>query len=257
MRLKINLTGDGMASDNMMLIPDWPAPATVRACSTTRLGGVSGAPYDSLNLGNHVGDDPLHVQDNRQRLAAAAGLPVMPHWLEQVHGTEVINLDKTSPASLTGDAAYTTRKDRVCAVMTADCLPVLFCSADGREVAAAHAGWRGLQAGVLEQTLRHFRARSADILAWMGPAIGPQQFEVGGEVREAFMQGDPAADCAFIPRNGKFLADIYQLARLRLQAAGVSQVFGGDDCTVSDAGRFFSYRRDGTTGRMATLIWLI
>ncbi len=246
-----------MAPGNMMLIPDWPAPATVRACSTTRLGGVSGVPYNSLNLGNHVGDDPLHVQDNRQRLVAAAGLPTMPHWLEQVHGTQVINLDQASPASLTGDAAYTTRKDRVCAVMTADCLPVLFCSADGREVAAVHAGWRGLQAGVLEQTLRHFRARPADILAWMGPAIGPQQFEVGGEVREAFMQGDPAADCAFIPRNGKFLADIYQLARLRLQAAGVSQVFGGNDCTVSDAGRFFSYRRDGTTGRMATLVWLI
>jgi YfiH family protein len=141
--------------------------------------------------------------------------------------------------------------------MTADCLPVLFCSADGDEVAAAHAGWRGLQAGVLEETLCHFRARPADILAWMGPAIGPQQFEVGGEVREAFLQVDPTADCAFIRRNGKFLADIYRLARLRLAAAGVTQVFGGEYCTVSDSGRFFSYRRDGMTGRMATLIWLI
>ncbi|MBP2851416.1 purine nucleoside phosphorylase YfiH [Dickeya oryzae] len=241
----------------MMLIPDWPAPARVRACSTTRLGGVSSAPYDSLNLGNHVGDSPLHVQDNRQRLLATAGLPVMPHWLQQVHGTQVINLDQVSSDSLTGDAAYTTRQDRVCAVMTADCLPVLFCSANGDEVAAAHAGWRGLQAGVLEETLRHFHARPADILAWMGPAIGPQQFEVGGEVREAFLQVDPIADCAFVPRNGKFLADIYQLARLRLAAAGVTQVFGGEYCTVSDSGRFFSYRRDGMTGRMATLIWLI
>ncbi|WP_407322196.1 purine nucleoside phosphorylase YfiH [Dickeya ananatis] len=241
----------------MMLIPDWPAPARVRACSTTRLGGVSNAPYDSLNLGNHVGDSPLHVQDNRQRLLATAGLPVMPHWLQQVHGTQVINLDQVSSDSLTGDAAYTTRQDRVCAVMTADCLPVLFCSANGDEVAAAHAGWRGLQAGVLEETLRHFHARPADILAWMGPAIGPQQFEVGGGVREAFLQVDPIADCAFVPRNGKFLADIYQLARLRLEAAGVTQVFGGEYCTVSDSGRFFSYRRDGMTGRMATLIWLI
>ncbi|MGM3182357.1 purine nucleoside phosphorylase YfiH [Dickeya oryzae] len=241
----------------MMLIPDWPAPVRVRACSTTRLGGVSSAPYDSLNLGNHVGDSPLHVQDNRQRLLATAGLPVMPHWLQQVHGTQVINLDQVSSDSLTGDAAYTTRQDRVCAVMTADCLPVLFCSANGDEVAAAHAGWRGLQAGVLEETLRHFHARPADILAWMGPAIGPQQFEVGGEVREAFLQVDPIADCAFVPRNGKFLADIYQLARLRLEAAGVTQVFGGEYCTVSDSGRFFSYRRDGMTGRMATLIWLI
>ncbi|QIZ49242.1 purine nucleoside phosphorylase YfiH [Dickeya zeae] len=241
----------------MMLIPDWPAPARVRACSTTRLGGVSSAPYDSLNLGNHVGDSPLHVQDNRQRLLATAGLPVMPHWLQQVHGTQVINLDQVSSDSLTGDAAYTTRQDRVCAVMTADCLPVLFCSANGDEVAAAHAGWRGLQAGVLEETLRHFHARPADILAWMGPAIGAQQFEVGGEVREAFLQVDPIADCAFVPRNGKFLADIYQLARLRLEAAGVTQVFGGEYCTVSDSGRFFSYRRDGMTGRMATLIWLI
>ncbi|MBP2859742.1 polyphenol oxidase [Dickeya oryzae] len=241
----------------MMLIPDWPASARVRACSTTRLDGVSSAPYDSLNLGNHVGDSPLHVQDNRQRLLATAELPVMPHWLQQVHGTQVINLDQVSSDSLTGDAAYTTRQDRVCAVMTADCLPVLFCSANGDEVAVAHAGWRGLQAGVLEETLRHFHARPADILAWMGPAIGPQQFEVGGEVREAFLQVDPIADCAFVPRNGKFLADIYQLARLRLAAAGVTQVFGGEYCTVSDSGRFFSYRRDGMTGRMATLIWLI
>ncbi|ACT05876.1 protein of unknown function DUF152 [Dickeya chrysanthemi Ech1591] len=246
-----------MASGNMMLIPDWPAPATVRACSTTRLGGVSHAPYDSLNLGNHVGDELQHVQNNRQHLVAAAGLPAMPHWLEQVHGTQVINLDQALPDALTGDAVYTTRSDRVCAVMTADCLPVLFCSADGREVAAAHAGWRGLQAGILEQTLRHFRAGAADIMAWMGPAIGPQKFEVGSEVREAFLHVDPAADCAFAPQNGKFLADIYQLARLRLQAAGVNQVFGGEYCTVSDAHRFFSYRRDGVTGRMATLIWLI
>ncbi|SLM62023.1 MULTISPECIES: purine nucleoside phosphorylase YfiH [Dickeya] len=246
-----------MPFDNPLLTPDWPAPQTVMACSTTRIGGVSHAPYDAFNLGAHVGDNPESVQENRRLLVSRAALPAMPYWLNQVHGTQVINLDAEPPESLTGDAVYTRRRGQVCAVMTADCLPVLFCSSDGKEVAAAHAGWRGLQAGVLEKTLCHFRASPADIMAWMGPAIGPLQFEVGAEVREAFIHVDPAADCAFVAHNGKFLADIYQLARLRLQAAGVSRVFGGDACTVSERERFFSYRRDRTTGRMATLIWLI
>ncbi|MGM3172963.1 purine nucleoside phosphorylase YfiH [Dickeya lacustris] len=246
-----------MSSVSPLLIPDWPAPCTVRACSTRRLGGVSHAPYDSFNLGAHVGDDVDCVQENRQRLVSLAELPAMPYWLNQVHGTQVIALDGAIPESLTGDAVYTRTKNQVCAVMTADCLPVLFCSSDGQEIAAAHAGWRGLHAGVLEQTLCHFRANPADIMAWMGPAIGPQHFEVGAEVREAFLDVDAAADCAFVAHNGKFLADIYQLARLRLQAAGVSRVFGGTACTVSHREHFFSYRRDRTTGRMATLIWLI
>lgn len=240
----------------MFISPEWPAPASVRALSTLRADGVSAAPYHALNLGNHVGDDTQLVSENRRRLADAAALPAMPHWLQQVHGTQVVSLDDETPQA-TGDAAYTTRRDRVCAVMTADCLPVLFCSTQGDEVAAAHAGWRGLQAGVLEQTLAQFHSPADNIMAWLGPAIGPQQFEVGGEVREAFMAHDPTASSAFAPRGGKFLADIYQLARQRLQAAGVTRIYGGDLCTVSDPRKFFSYRRDGVTGRMATLIWLI
>ncbi|ACS86624.1 purine nucleoside phosphorylase YfiH [Musicola paradisiaca] len=241
----------------MLLKPDWPAPETIRACTTTRNGGVSTHPYGTFNLGNHVGDEPLSVETNRKHLVSMASLPAMPFWLEQVHGTHVVNLDPKQPDTQTGDAVYTTRRDRVCAVMTADCLPVLFCSADGKEIAAAHAGWRGLQAGVLEQTISVFRAPPEAIMAWMGPAIGPSRFEVGGEVRDAFVSSDTATNCAFVPHNNKFFADIYQLARLRLQRAGVTQIFGGNACTVSESDKFFSYRRDGVTGRMATLIWLI
>lgn len=241
----------------MLIQPDWPAPASVRACSTTRQGGCSSDPYASLNLGDHVGDDSAHVAENRRRLVAGGALPAQPHWLNQVHGTQVVDLDDATPAT-TGDAVYTSRPDRVCAVMTADCLPVLFCSLKGTEVAAAHAGWRGLQAGVLEQTLRAFRASPSEIMAWLGPAIGPQQFEVGAEVREAFIANDPAAAHAFVPRDDdKYLADIFQLARRRLRAAGVSRIYGGEHCTVSHPHQFFSYRRDGVTGRMASLIWLI
>ncbi|MFP1754006.1 purine nucleoside phosphorylase YfiH [Lonsdalea quercina] len=240
----------------MLIQPDWPAPASIRSCSTTRSGGSSREPYASLNLGHHVGDDIACVEQNRRRLVADAELPAEPHWLQQVHGTQVVNLDDAFPGT-TGDAVYTSRQGKVCAVMTADCLPVLFCSLKGNEVAAAHAGWRGLQAGVLEQTLQAFRAAPSDIMAWLGPAIGPQQFEVGAEVREAFMESDPAAAHAFVARDDKYLADIFQLARLRLRAAGVSRIYGGEYCTVSRPQHFFSYRRDGVTGRMASLIWLI
>lgn len=242
-----------------LILPQWPQPASVRSCVTTRHGGVSLPPYDSLNLGLHVGDDPNLVIANRQRLVDLAELPAAPHWLEQVHGTQVIRLTQNiSPASpLVADAVYTQEPSVVCSVMTADCLPVLFTTKAGDEVAAAHAGWRGLCAGILENTLAEFAAAPSDIMAWLGPAIGPQQFEVGGEVRDAFMAIDPLAAKAFVPKGQKFLADIYQLARLRLRAYGVTDIYGGEFCTVSDSTKFYSYRREVTTGRLASLIWLI
>ncbi len=240
-----------------LILPDWTLPAGVKACSTTRRGGNSLPPYDSLNLGTHVGDDARAVADNRQRLVEGAGLPQMPVWLEQIHGTRVVRLDGQTPADLRADAVYSNVPGQVCAVMTADCLPVLFCSQAGDEVAAAHAGWRGLCNGVLEQTLAAFAAEPGRISAWLGPAIGPQQFEVGPEVRAAFIAVDDAAAAAFTPQGDKFLADIYLLARQRLQRAGIHAIYGGDRCTVSEISHFFSYRRDGITGRLASLIWLI
>ncbi len=223
--------------------PDWPAPAGVHALVTTRAGGVSLPPFDSLNLGDHVGDDPAAVALNRQRLRAF--LPAEPCWLKQVHGTTVAQADGLRDA-VEADASVAFLPGSVCAVLTADCLPVLFCDRKGSRVAAAHAGWRGLAAGVLESSVAAMRCDPADILAWLGPAIGPQAFEVGDEVREAFVPGRP----------GKWFADIYELARLRLMQAGVGSVHGGGFCTHADAGRFYSYRRDGTTGRMAALVWL-
>lgn len=240
-----------------LILPDWPLPAGVKACSTTRHGGISLPPYDSLNLGTHVGDDARAVADNRQRLVEGAGLPQMPVWLDQIHGTRVVRLDGQTPADLQADAVYSNVPGQVCAVMTADCLPVLFCSQASDEVAAAHAGWRGLCNGVLEQTLAAFAAEPGCISAWLGPAIGPQQFEVGPEVRAAFIAVDDAAAAAFTPQGDKFLADIYLLARQRLQRAGIHAIYGGDRCTVSEISHFFSYRRDGITGRLASLIWLI
>lgn len=240
-----------------LILPQWPQPESVRSCSTTRQGGVSLPPYASLNLGSHVCDRPEQVADNRQRLIELASLPAAPHWLDQVHGTDVARLTRNTPyQTLRADAAYTDEPGVVCAAMSADCLPVLFCSLAGDEVAAAHAGWRWLNAGVLENTVSAFRAAPQNVMAWFGPAIGPQQFEVGGEVREAFTAADPQAAAAFVPFGENYLADIYHLARLRLQAAGVSQIFGGDRCTVTESTDFFSYRRDGITGRMASLIWL-
>ncbi|CNK37844.1 purine nucleoside phosphorylase YfiH [Yersinia enterocolitica] len=242
---------------NKLILPDWPMPATVKACSTTRHGGISEFPYDSLNLGTHVGDIAASVVANRQSLVGQAGLPQMPVWLEQVHGTRVLHLDGKTISDVQADAVYSHVAGQVCAVMTADCLPVLFCSSAGDEVAAAHAGWRGLCAGVLEQTLAQFNAGSSSIIAWLGPAIGPQQFEVGEEVKQAFIQIDAQFAIAFTPSGSKYLADIYLLARLRLQAAGIHAIYGGDRCTVTEKQHFFSYRRDGITGRMASLIWLI
>lgn len=242
-----------------LILPQWPQPLSVRSCVTTRQGGVSQPPYDSLNLGLHVGDDPKSVITNRQRLIELAALPSVPYWLEQVHGTQVIRLTQTTSqvSPLVADAVYSNQSGVVCCVMTADCLPVLFTTRAGDEVAAAHAGWRGLCAGILENIVAEFSAQPADIMAWFGPAIGPQQFEVGEEVREAFMAIDPLAARAFVSKGHKFLADIYQLARLRLRACGVTDIYGGEFCTVSDSTRFYSYRREVTTGRLASLIWLI
>lgn len=239
------------------IVPDWPAPANVRAVSTTRTGGVSRGAYASFNLGAHVGDDPRAVAENRLSLQSELGLSREPHWLTQVHGTRVVSLEDSTEVQ-EADGAVTHVPGRACAIMTADCLPVLFCDRAGNTVAAAHAGWRGLAAGVLENTLAAMRVPALEILAWLGPAIGPQAYEVGEEVRKAFVQIDRVADQAFEPHgDGKWLCDLYQLAGQRLRHAGVSQVYGGGLCTYSAPKRFFSYRRDGECGRMATLIWRV
>jgi YfiH family protein len=237
------------------LVPDWPAPASVRATVTTRAGGVSSGPWDSLNLANHVGDDPAAVAENRRRLRVALDLPSEPAWLEQVHGREVARLPGTLPD--TADAAVAFTHGPVCAVLVADCLPVFLASIDGDRVGVAHAGWRGLATGVVEATVVALGCDPARLIAWLGPAIGPQAFEVGEEVRAAFMAGDPAAAIHFHPgRAGRWLADLAGLARRRLMQCGVASVHGGGACTVSDRARFYSYRRDGVTGRMAALAWL-
>jgi len=236
------------------LIPDWPAPANVRACVSTRAGGVSQAPFDSFNLGDHVGDEPAAVAENRRRLEQAQGC--RPAWLSQVHGIEVVEADPSRVA--TADASWSATPGIACAVLTADCLPALFCDRAGTRVAAAHAGWRGLAGGVLEATLDRLAVPAAEMLVWLGPAIGPQAFEVGPEVREAFMADHAEAAAAFVPsvNAGRYMADIYQLARIRLAARGVTAVYGGGLCTFSDTERFYSYRRNPRTGRQASLVWL-
>lgn len=262
------------------LIPNWPQlPAKVKACVTTRMGGNSLPPYDDgrggggMNVGNHVGDDPAAVAANRQLLQAT--LPSRPAWLRQVHGIVVVDAATVAgqapehEAEPEGDASFTTVPGVVCAIQTADCLPVLFCDLAGRVVAGAHAGWRGLAAGVLQHTVRAMRSQGAgEITAWLGPAIGPRQFEVGADVCAAFLPllegGNPgqpmlAATPAFVPHPqhaGKFLADIYQLARHALAEVGVFEIAGGEYCTVSEPQRFYSYRRDHRTGRMVSCIWI-
>ncbi len=237
------------------IVPDWPAPASVRALSTTRAGGVSVAPYDSLNLGTHVGDDPANVTANRAQVRRI--VPSEPAWLNQVHGTVVVDAASASGVP-DADASVSRAPGAVCVVMTADCLPVLLCDRAGTVVGAAHAGWRGLHGGVIEATVAAMHVAPADVIAWLGPAIGPSAFEVGDEVRAAFVAADAAAVTAFMPAGqpGKWLADIYLLARQRLAALGVKAIYGGDCCTVSESSRFFSYRRDGVTGRMGSLVWL-
>lgn len=237
------------------IYPDWPAPENVMALQTTRHGGISAAPYDTLNLGLHVGDDPLRVNRNRQLLAPF--MPSEPVWLEQVHGTVVANADAAA-CRVQADACIARHKGSVCVVMTADCLPVLLCDEDGTVVGAAHAGWKGLAAGVIEATVKEMGVAPQKLMAWLGPAIGPEAFEVGEDVRAAFMAHDAQAAAAFHAHGapGKYHADIYLLARQRLAALGISRVFGGNHCTYHQKDKFFSYRRDGVTGRMGTFIWL-
>ncbi len=237
-----------------LIRPSWPAPASVKAVSTTRLGGVSAPPWNSFNLAHHVEDDPAAVRENRRRLAEAAGLPGEPAWLDQVHGTRIAG---EGARDCTADGRFTTVPGSVCAVLTADCLPVLLCNEAGTAVAAVHAGWRGLLDGVIEAALDCFPDPPSAIMAWLGPAIGPDAFEVGDEVRQAFLQKQPGSGEAFSAHGtGKWLADLYRLAAGRLKARGVTGIYGGGYCTFTDSERFFSYRRDGRTGRMASLVWL-
>ncbi len=242
------------------LVPDWPASVSVHAGTTTRLGGVSVAPYDSLNLGDHVGDNAAAVAANRSLLKQGHGLPAEPVWLKQVHGIAVVDAAVVSDVPV-ADASFSHQSNIVCTVMTADCLPVLLCDQAGSVVAAVHAGWRGLADGVIEATVKQMGVAASNLMAWLGPAIGPKAFEVGAEVRQQFIAQDPQAVEAFQPSalssaQGRWLADIYLLARQRLARLGVEQVYGGHCCTYSDAERFYSYRRDGITGRMVSLIWL-
>jgi len=243
-----------MAEPLEWIEPDWPAPRRVRALVSTRRGGSSVGAFASLNLGTRVGDDPRAVAENRARVRAA--LPAEPVWLRQVHRLDVVDAARAE-ADATADAAFTRTPGVVCAIQVADCLPVLFCDRDGTTVAAAHAGWRGLSAGVLERTVAALEAPPDKLLAWLGPAIGPTAFEVGVDVFDTFTATDPQAADAFRPlRAGKWLADLYALARRRLARAGMHAVYGGGLCTVSDPVRFFSYRRDRVTGRQAAFIWL-
>ena len=240
-----------------LLIPDWPAPAWVRSASSTRQGGVSQSPFDSLNLALHVDDRAADVVRNRQRLVEKLTLPGEPRWLNQVHGVTVADLDSALGELPDADASITCAANTVCAVLTADCLPVLFCDRTGTQVAAAHAGWRGLAAGILEATVAAFAAPPEEILVWLGPAIGPQAFEVENDVRQAFCDVDPVAVEAFVAtRPGHWQADLYQLARQRLERVGVNAVYGGGRCTFSEVGDFYSFRRDANTGRMASIIWI-
>lgn len=237
------------------LRPGWRVPANVHAAMTTRAGGASRAPYGSLNLAGHVGDRPEAVSENRRRVREALALPAEPAWLEQVHGNAVAVLPGAPRAP--ADAAVSFARGSVCAVLVADCLPVFLAGRAGDRVGIAHAGWRGLAAGVVEATIAALGCETSELVAWLGPSIGPEAFEVGEEVRAAFLAQDGAAAGAFRPgRPGRWLADLPQLARRRLHAAGVAEVGGDSLCTVADPERFFSYRRDGVTGRMAALAWL-
>lgn len=245
--------------------PEWPVPKGVRALSTWRgdpggdgtggAGGVSRAPYAGFNLGDHVGDEPPAVAENRRILRSGAGLPAEPMWLSQVHGSVVADLDaedRYGPA----DAAMTRQAGKVCAILTADCLPIVLATESGDMVAAAHAGWRGLAAGVIGATVRAMAAQPERLIVWLGPAIGPLHFEVGGEVRQAFLSGDPGAGDAFKANSAdKFMADLGMLARRQLKRLGVKRIYGGGECTYARSDRYFSHRRDGVTGRQATLVW--
>jgi len=231
--------------------PDWPAPANVRAFTTTRAGGFSEDTWSSMNLGSHCGDDPHAVQSNREKLASR--LPAAPQWLRQVHGTQVVTHFMPGGKELEADGMVAFSPGEVCAVLTADCLPVLFCNRSGNCVAVAHAGWRGLAQGVLQATVRRMKEEPGEIMAWLGPAIGPEVYEVGEDVRQAF----PEEQGKYFRKNGeRWLLDLYGVARHLLTQLEITAVYGGHFCTFSDSERFFSYRRDGVTGRMASVIWL-
>jgi purine-nucleoside/S-methyl-5'-thioadenosine phosphorylase / adenosine deaminase len=242
---------------NNWITPNWPAPLNIQALFTTRSGGISSGPYASFNLGDHVGDKPHIVNQNRSKLLKV--LPNEPKWLNQVHGSTPIWVDNNTNI-LRGDAALSKTRDIVCAILTADCLPVFLCDETGTVVGLVHAGWRGLAAGIIEQTIAEMKKECIHIMAYLGPAIGPDYFEVGEEVRHSFIKQDKMSVSAFTPYNGinskKWLMDIFLLARQRLAAAGVTKVYSNEECTYSNSDKFFSYRRDGDTGRMAGLIWL-
>lgn len=235
--------------------PDWPAPARVRAFTTTRTGGGSRPPYESFNLGDHVGDDAASVAANRARLRTDGAVPTEPVWLRQVHGVDVVDAADGAP-SASADGSYTRRAGVVCAVLTADCLPILLCDRAGTFVAALHAGWRGLAAGIVDAGIARSGVAGEALLAYLGPAIGAHAYEVGDDVRATFIRTQPDAAAAFRPHGDRWLADMCLLARLRLQQRGVTSIYGGQYCTASRPDLFYSYRRDGITGRMASLIWL-
>lgn len=246
-----------MNADLNFIEPDWPVPAHVKALQTTRVGGVSSAPFASLNFGAHVGDDPIAVAANRQLLSPY--LPSEPVWVNQVHGVEVIDA-AVSSCLQNADASFTTKSNVVCVTMTADCLPVLLCDKKGTVVAAVHAGWRGLCDGVIESAVAKMQVPASEILVWLGPAIGPDAFEVGDDVREQFVAKDSHAVSAFKPHGEKWLCNIYLIAKQRLRVLGVTEIYGAtvneSFCTYTDKERFFSFRRDNVTGRMASMIWL-
>jgi YfiH family protein len=244
-------------AESRFILPDWPAPSWVQAWTTSRSGGFSTGPFQSFNLAGHVGDDPACVDRNREKLAADLGLPREPEWLEQSHGSTVVAASGTGNRPQ-ADACWSDCSGRVCAVLTADCLPVLLTSLDQPCIAAAHAGWRGLAGGVLETCVSALPVAPERLIAWLGPAIGPAAFEVGEEVRAAFLAERWARAAAFSSgAPGRWFADLYGLARMQLGALGLGAVYGGDYCTYRDRERFFSYRREATTGRMATVIWIV
>ncbi|PWQ93776.1 peptidoglycan editing factor PgeF [Leucothrix arctica] len=244
-------------SRSAFIYPDWPAPDNIKAVMTTRHGGVSLPPFDGLNLGDHVDDDPEAVQTNRKQLAVDLSLPQQPAWLSQVHGINVASCSSAKSTDV-ADAIVGKHQNDVCSIMTADCLPVLFCDKQGTVIAAAHAGWRGLASGVLEATIAEMTSKPQDILIWMGAAIGPDAFEVGSEVRDVFIAQHSESTEAFKAQaSGKWLADIYKLALIRFKHSKipVENVYGGGRCTYSEDTEFYSYRRESRTGRMASLIW--
>lgn len=240
------------------ITPDWPAPNNIKACVTTRENGVSKPPYHFFNLGFHVGDAIATVATHRQQLRQTLSLQHEPQWLQQVHGNVVVEANFTTDHIPKADACFTTRSNLPCAVLTADCLPVLFCSEDGQWVAAAHGGWRGLVGGILSETVKCFTGNPSQLMAWMGPAISVKHFKVGNDVRDAVLQMNASWVDVFQKTNqlNKWYADLYLLARHQLAELGIHQVFGGQYCTYSDVDRFYSYRRDGVTGRQASLIWI-